>query len=193
MSSAIPPTVNPPATASHNGAQMAAMQKQATCCDPQPKEAPRETVWPIVHEERAALIDDLVDLDAQQWEQQSLCDEWSIHDVLAHLVDTAMTTRLGFVAGLVRTRFDFDRQNELGVRRHRQPTRPRHSNGFATWPGERRALLRTSTADSSRRSSTARTSDVPWASPVPTPETPSVEGSSCRRARPPRSAAPRSP
>jgi uncharacterized protein (TIGR03083 family) len=76
-------------------------------------------VWSMVHTERAALIDDLKNLDDGQWEEQSLCGDWTVHDVVAHLVDTARTTRLGFVVGLARARFDFDRQNARGVERHR--------------------------------------------------------------------------
>ncbi len=76
-------------------------------------------VWPIVHAERAALIDDLQSLDAAQWEEPSLCAGWTVHDVAAHLVDTARTTRLRFVAGLAWARFDFHRQNARGVQRHR--------------------------------------------------------------------------
>jgi uncharacterized protein (TIGR03083 family) len=76
-------------------------------------------VWPMVHAERAALIDDLKDLDAARWQEPSLCGEWTVHDVAAHLVDTARTTRLGFVAGLARARFDFHRQNARGVERYR--------------------------------------------------------------------------
>ncbi|MBJ7451261.1 MAG: maleylpyruvate isomerase family mycothiol-dependent enzyme, partial [Blastococcus sp.] len=53
------------------------------------------------------------------WEEQSLCEGWTVHDVAAHLVDTARTTRLGFVAGLARARFDFHRQNARGVQRRR--------------------------------------------------------------------------
>ncbi|GAA4525061.1 maleylpyruvate isomerase family mycothiol-dependent enzyme [Amycolatopsis samaneae] len=76
-------------------------------------------VWPMVHTERAALIDDLTHLDDRRWDEPSLCAGWTVHDVVAHLVDTARTTRLGFVAGLVRARFDFDRQNARGVARER--------------------------------------------------------------------------
>ncbi|MEO3974910.1 maleylpyruvate isomerase family mycothiol-dependent enzyme [Streptomyces sp. CAU 1734] len=73
----------------------------------------------MVHTERAALIDDLSRLDDEQWDRPSLCAGWTVHDVAAHLVDTARTTRLGFVAGLVRARFDFDLQNARGVERER--------------------------------------------------------------------------
>jgi uncharacterized protein (TIGR03083 family) len=72
-------------------------------------------VWPMVHAERAALIGDLEKLDAARWEEPSLCGDWTVHDVVAHLVDTARTTRLGFVVGLVRARLDFHRQNARGV------------------------------------------------------------------------------
>ncbi|MEU1469396.1 maleylpyruvate isomerase family mycothiol-dependent enzyme [Streptomyces sp. NPDC005761] len=76
-------------------------------------------VWPVVHAERAALVHDLEGLDDSQWEQPSLCDGWTVHDVAAHLVDTARTTRFGFVVGLARARFDFHRQNARGVARER--------------------------------------------------------------------------
>jgi uncharacterized protein (TIGR03083 family) len=76
-------------------------------------------VWSLVHAERAALIDDLERLDAGSWEVPSLCPGWTVHDVVAHLVDTARTTRLGFVVGFARAGFDFDRQNARGVERER--------------------------------------------------------------------------
>ena len=78
-----------------------------------------EDVWSMVHAERAALIDDLGYLDAARWDEPSLCGEWTVHDVVAHLVDTARTTRLGFMLGLARARFDFDRQNARGAERER--------------------------------------------------------------------------
>ncbi|MBL1074258.1 maleylpyruvate isomerase family mycothiol-dependent enzyme [Nocardia sp. 2] len=82
----------------------------------------KDDVWALVHAERAALIEDLARLDDDRWEQPSLCGGWTVHDVAAHLVHTALTTRLGFVAGLVRARFDFDRQNERGIERSRGAT-----------------------------------------------------------------------
>ncbi len=79
----------------------------------------KDDVWSMVHVERAALIEDLTHLDDEQWERPSLCEGWTVHDVVAHLVDTARATRLGFVAGLVRAGFDFHRQNARGVERER--------------------------------------------------------------------------
>ena len=45
-----------------------------------------------------------------------------MHDVAAHLVDNARTTRIGIVVAMVRARFDFDRQNDEGVARHKGGT-----------------------------------------------------------------------
>lgn len=79
-------------------------------------------VWPMVHVERRALIDALENLDETQWTRPSLCDGWTVHDVVAHMVDVALTTRLGFVVDIARARFDFDRQNANGVERARGAT-----------------------------------------------------------------------
>ncbi|QYN36126.1 maleylpyruvate isomerase family mycothiol-dependent enzyme [Pseudonocardia sp. DSM 110487] len=96
-------------------------------------------VWSLVHAERAALIDDLERLDTGSWEVPSLCPGWTVHDVVAHLVDTARTTRLGFVVGLARAGFDFDRQNARGVERERA------SSPQETLERLRRVASRTST------------------------------------------------
>ena len=82
----------------------------------------RNDVWPLVHAERAAMIDDLARLDTAQWEQPSLCAGWTVHDVVAHLVHVARSTRLGFAADMLRAGFDFDRQNTRGIERARGAT-----------------------------------------------------------------------
>ncbi|MDZ7930553.1 MAG: maleylpyruvate isomerase family mycothiol-dependent enzyme [Rhodococcus sp. (in: high G+C Gram-positive bacteria)] len=79
-------------------------------------------VWPIVHAERAALIDDLTNLTDDQWAHPALCGDWTVHDVVAHLINNAKTTRLGIVRDMIRARFDFDRQNAQGVERERGAT-----------------------------------------------------------------------
>lgn len=73
--------------------------------------------WAMVHAERQRLIDDLGSLPEASWEAPSLCQGWSVHDVLAHLVDTAKTGKLAFIGSMVRAKGDFDRANEDGVRR----------------------------------------------------------------------------
>ena len=112
-------------------------------------------VWELVRRSDA-LIDDRP-ADDEQWESPSLCGGWTVHDVAAHLVDNARTTRLGIVLAMVRARFDFDRQNDAGIAREKGRPRPRRSTGCARWWDGVRPLPRRSTAGLSRRSCTART------------------------------------
>lgn len=72
-------------------------------------------VWPLVHTERAALADDLAHLTREQWATPSLCEGWSVHELLAHQVSTAKTTVGGFFGGIVRSGFSFDRFAARGV------------------------------------------------------------------------------
>lgn len=76
-------------------------------------------VWPVVHAERAQLVEDLSRIPDDSWTTPSLCPGWSVHDVLAHLIDAAVTSRLGFVRQMIVARFDFDRTNEAGITRHK--------------------------------------------------------------------------
>ncbi len=76
-------------------------------------------IWSVVHQERQALIDDLAILEADEWLTPSLCAGWDVHDVLAHLVDSAKTTRLGFIQRMMVAGFDFDRDNAVGITREK--------------------------------------------------------------------------
>lgn len=58
-------------------------------------------------------------LGPEQWSAPTACPGWDVHDVVAHLVDTAKTTRLRFARDMVTARFDFDRQNAVGLARER--------------------------------------------------------------------------
>ncbi|MCO1574514.1 maleylpyruvate isomerase family mycothiol-dependent enzyme [Crossiella sp. SN42] len=74
-----------------------------------PRNRPAE-LWPLVHAERAALATDLTHLTDEQWSTRSLCSELSVREVLAHLTSAANLTGLRWFAGVVRCRFDFDKQ-----------------------------------------------------------------------------------
>lgn len=84
------------------------------------RRARADEVWAVVRAERLALVDDLWPLAAQRWTTPSLCPGWDVHDVTAHLVHDARTTRLSFVSDLVRAHLDFDRANAAGVVRARR-------------------------------------------------------------------------
>lgn len=100
----------------------------------------KNTVWPLVHAERRALIGFLETLDDADWDEPSWCVDWTVHDVLAHLVDTAKINRRRFAARMVRARFDFDRANAFGVEHERRVT------GRQTLQAFRAVVDRTSTA-----------------------------------------------
>ena len=76
-------------------------------------------VWGLVHREREALVADLETVETPRWDEPSLCPGWSVHDVVAHLVDNARTTTPRLLLAMVRAGFDFDRQNARGVARER--------------------------------------------------------------------------
>lgn len=79
-------------------------------------------VWTFVHDERHALVADLASLSDEQWATPSLCAGWTVEDVVAHVVDTARTSRWRFLRELALARFDFDRQNQRGMERYRGAT-----------------------------------------------------------------------
>ena len=73
-------------------------------------------IWSLVHAERAALAADLAGLTPEQWATASLCEGWSVEQVLAHQVFTARTSVLGFFTGLAKAGFSFDRFTANGVK-----------------------------------------------------------------------------
>ncbi|WP_037604962.1 maleylpyruvate isomerase family mycothiol-dependent enzyme [Streptacidiphilus rugosus] len=71
---------------------------------------PTRGTWSLIHAERAALAADLAELTAEQWDTPSLCEGLTVREVLAHLSAGAALNPVRWLAGVVRCRFDFDRQ-----------------------------------------------------------------------------------
>ena len=42
--------------------------------------------WEMIKSERASLISALADMSPEDWSKQSLCDKWTVRDVVAKLV-----------------------------------------------------------------------------------------------------------
>lgn len=60
-----------------------------------------------IHNQRLALVEVLDGLGAEEWETPSLCEGWTVHDVVAHLT---MPFNLGFpslVFGVIKARGNF--------------------------------------------------------------------------------------
>jgi uncharacterized protein (TIGR03083 family) len=67
-----------------------------------------DSPWPVIHAERAALVDGLAGLAPDRWTTPSLCTGWSVHEVLGHMTATATMTPLGFFGRMARTGFRFE-------------------------------------------------------------------------------------
>jgi uncharacterized protein (TIGR03083 family) len=66
-------------------------------------------IWPAIHAERKALADDLGVLREDQWSVRSLCEAWTVRDVLAHMTATAKITPPGFFGKMIASGFSFTR------------------------------------------------------------------------------------
>ncbi len=77
--------------------------------------------WPIIHAERVALVADLREVTEEQWATPSLCADWSVRDVLAHMTATARMTPGRFFAKFIGSGFRFNamQAKELALERGR--------------------------------------------------------------------------
>jgi len=65
--------------------------------------------WALIHTERQNLIIDLEHLTPDQWETPSLCDAWTVHQTLGHLVAQTKLTPPKFFGRFAGAGFKFDR------------------------------------------------------------------------------------
>ena len=75
--------------------------------------------WHRIHAERLHLAEVLRALPATSWGASTLCDAWSVRDVVAHLTAAASTPTLPWLANMLATRFDTDLHNQRLLLRHR--------------------------------------------------------------------------
>jgi uncharacterized protein (TIGR03083 family) len=65
--------------------------------------------WAKYDAERGALCDDLAGLEAGQWDAQSLCEQWKVRHVVAHLAKGGDVKPAELIVGLVRSGMSFNR------------------------------------------------------------------------------------
>jgi uncharacterized protein (TIGR03083 family) len=75
-------------------------------------------LWALVHAERAALAEDLADLDAEQWRHGSLCEEWNVEQVVAHLTAAASLNQRQWLFSMLGARFRPDVHNQRRLLEH---------------------------------------------------------------------------
>lgn len=77
-----------------------------------------EGLWALTHAERTALAEDLTGLDAEQWRHRTLCGEWNVEHVVAHLTEAASTNQWQWLRSMIGARFRPDVHNQRLLERH---------------------------------------------------------------------------
>ncbi len=75
-------------------------------------------LWSTVAAERGALAADLADLSDQQWKTPSLCEDWTVREMLAHQSGTASMSTPKFFARFAAAGFSFPRFADREIQRH---------------------------------------------------------------------------
>jgi uncharacterized protein (TIGR03083 family) len=76
-------------------------------------------VWATIASERRALADDVSSLSDAQWDTKSLCDEWTVRDVLAHMTATAKISPGAFFGKLISSGFSLGKVQAKDIVRER--------------------------------------------------------------------------
>lgn len=74
-------------------------------------------LWIRIREEREALAEVLPTLTDQQWQAPSLCEGWTIRDVVAHVIGSYERETLPMVAGLLRSGLNLHAYNQKVLQR----------------------------------------------------------------------------
>jgi len=75
-------------------------------------------LWALVHAERAALAKDLAGLGAEQWRHDTLCGEWDVEQVVAHLIAAASLNQWQWLRSMLGARFRPDVHNQRQLAEH---------------------------------------------------------------------------
>ncbi|TSI15930.1 maleylpyruvate isomerase family mycothiol-dependent enzyme [Brevibacterium aurantiacum] len=75
--------------------------------------------WTHIHAERARLLSLLDGLAADQWQAQSLCSDWSVEQVVAHLSAAVKTGRWAWIRSIVAAGFNPAKHNARLLSRYR--------------------------------------------------------------------------
>ena len=75
-------------------------------------------LWALVRAERAALAEDLSSLNAEQWRHGTLCGQWDVEEVVAHLTAAASLNQWRWVRSMLGARFRVDVHNQRRLAEH---------------------------------------------------------------------------
>ena len=75
-------------------------------------------IWKATHQARQDLADDLAGLDDAQWRQPTLCAEWDVEHVVAHLTAAASIGKWAWMRSIVGSGFRPAVHNDRRLREH---------------------------------------------------------------------------
>lgn len=79
-------------------------------------------LWVLARDERVALADDLSTLSAADWRHGTLCGEWDVEQVVAHLTAAASLNQWQWLRSMLAARFRPDVHNQRRLAEHRGST-----------------------------------------------------------------------
>jgi uncharacterized protein (TIGR03083 family) len=128
-------------------------------------------LWALAHAERSALAEDLSSLRAEQWQHSTLCGQWNVEQVIAHLTAAASLNQWQWLRSMLGARFRPDLHNQRRLAEHRGRTPEETLDRF-------RAVIRSTTAPSGHTPAylgevVVHAQDI--RQPLGLPRTPSVE------------------
>ena len=79
-------------------------------------------LWAMVSAERAALAEDLSGLSADQWRHNTLCGQWDVDEVVAHLTAAATLNQWRWMRSMLGACFRVEVHNQRRMTEHRGAT-----------------------------------------------------------------------
>src|ERR1700692_1297345 len=76
-------------------------------------------LWALAHAERTALAEDLSGLSDDQWRHSTLCGQWDVEEVVAHLTAAASLNQWEGVRSILSARCRVDVHNQRRLVEHR--------------------------------------------------------------------------
>lgn len=75
-------------------------------------------LWALAHAERKILADALANLSPVQWQHRTLCGQWNVEEVTAHLTAAASLNQWRWLRSMVGARFRPDVHNQRRMAEH---------------------------------------------------------------------------
>jgi uncharacterized protein (TIGR03083 family) len=130
-----------------------------------------DQLWALAQAERAALANDLAGLSAEQWQHDTLCGQWDVEQVVAHLTAAASLNQRQWLRSMLGARFRPAVHNQRQLVKHRGSTPAETLDRF-------RAVISSTTAPSSHTPAylgevVVHAQDIRY--PLGLPGTPSVD------------------